>query len=205
MVDFNRDGWLDILQTDTYQSKHWVRLNLRTPPAAKLVGDDTAESLLGGPGANTLKGSGGADLVSGANGKDMLYGGTGKDTLLGGGSADKLTGGLGKDILNGGAGRDTFRFVDTPSGTNADRIVDFISGKDRIYLDRDKFAIGETLSASEFVATSGQIALDKSDRIIYDTDTGRLYYDADGVKSAHSSQLIATLTGAPILTVDDFI
>jgi Ca2+-binding RTX toxin-like protein len=205
VVDFNRDGWLDVVQVATSDSKHWVRLNLRKPPPATIIGDDSGDTILGGSTANTLKGNGGADLLSGAGGKDVLEGGNGKDTLLGGASADKLEGGSGKDLLNGGAGRDTFRFIQSAGATNADRVFDFKSGEDRIFLDRGKFAIGESLSAKEFVSGTDAVATDKSDRIIYETDTGRLLYDADGSRGAHTPQLIATLSGSPVLSLSDFI
>lgn len=205
VVDFNRDGWLDVIQVATSDSKHWVRLNLRKPPPAKVAGDGSSETILGGGTANTIKGNGGADLLSGARGKDLIEGGSGKDTLLGGASGDKLWGGSGKDLLNGGEGRDTFRFVGSAGAANADRIFDFKSGEDRIFLDRGKFAIGDSLSAKEFVSSIDAMAADKSDRIIYDTDTGRLLYDADGSRGAHTPQLIATLMGSPILNLSDFV
>lgn len=40
--------------------------------------------------------------------------------------------------------------------------------------------------------------------VLYETDTGRLMFDADGV-GAGSAMLIATLTGAPLVDHQDFI
>jgi len=48
-------------------------------------------------------------------------------------------------------------------------------------------------------ATSGHAA---ADRLIYDTSTGNLYYDADG-SGAGASQLVATLQGAPAVHASD--
>ncbi|MGD9830181.1 MAG: hypothetical protein AB7U66_15750, partial [Hyphomicrobiaceae bacterium] len=37
----------------------------------------------------------------------------------------------------------------------------------------------------------------------YDTDTGNLYFDADGSGTGSEAMLITTLVGRPALTVDD--
>src|SRR5262249_25599989 len=49
--------------------------------------------------------------------------------------------------------------------------------------------------------TSGQ---DASDRLIYNTTTGQLFYDADG-NGAGASQLVSTLQGAPALAATDIV
>ena len=45
---------------------------------------------------------------------------------------------------------------------------------------------------------------DAGHRIIYNTSTGALYYDADGAGGAASIQF-ALLNGAPVLTANDFV
>jgi serralysin len=40
--------------------------------------------------------------------------------------------------------------------------------------------------------------------VLYETDTGNLWFDADGTGSA-AAQLIATISGAPQVTHQDFI
>jgi Ca2+-binding RTX toxin-like protein len=58
------------------------------------------------------------------------------------------------------------------------------------------------LSRSAFrVGTS---ATDGSDRIIYDDQTGALYFDADGSGTGSSQVQFATLLGSPDLTRFDF-
>ena len=49
----------------------------------------------------------------------------------------------------------------------------------------------------------GAAAHDASDRIIYDTTSGNLYYDPDGTGAADPT-LFATLTGAPWVAYTDF-
>ena len=59
------------------------------------------------------------------------------------------------------------------------------------------------LSAAAFAKNTSGLATDKYDRVIYETDTGKLFYDADGngkVKAVH----FATLTKNLALTADDF-
>ena len=58
------------------------------------------------------------------------------------------------------------------------------------------------LNANAFV--TGSAAADADDRIIYDSATGNLYYDADG-SGAGAQVLFATLSGHPPLTAGDFL
>ena len=58
------------------------------------------------------------------------------------------------------------------------------------------------LNASAFV--TGTAATEADDRIVYNSATGQLFYDADG-SGAGAAVLFATLTGAPLLAASDFI
>lgn len=90
------------------------------------LGNDWAD---GGLGNDMLFGSTGNDSLYGNAGSDLLYGGVGNDYLSGGTEGDKLDAGAGNDVLRGGAGSDQFIFRTT---SNADSIVDFQDGADRI-------------------------------------------------------------------------
>jgi Ca2+-binding RTX toxin-like protein len=105
-------------------------------------------------------------------------------------------GGLGNDLLNGGNGFDQFQFNTALGATNVDTIQGYIAADDVIVLDRTvftAFAAAGTLSASAF--NTGTTATDADDRIIHDTTTGALYYDADGSGSSSAAVQFATLTG----------
>ncbi|HWK34686.1 beta strand repeat-containing protein, partial [Sphingomonas sp.] len=133
-----------------------------------------------------------------------IQGGSGDDTLIGGAGSDGLSAGGGNDTLTGGGGADFF-FLDTPPGPgNIDTITDFSSAEgDRIVLSSGLLGLpGGALSASAFVI--GTAAQDADDRIIYDDTTGALYFDANGSANGGFVQ-IAMLTGAPTLTVADFM
>lgn len=146
-----------------------------------ITGTGGNDTLTGATQTDIIKGLGGNDRLDGKGGDDQLYGGSGADTLLGGNGNDTLRGGTGLDVLTGGAGRDVFVFDSAPE---RDTITDFTSGTDKVRLSPKVFAgIGHTgtLAADEFYAAAGATsAHDASDRVVYDTSTGVLWYDADG-------------------------
>ncbi len=139
---------------------------------------------------NILTGNNGSNQLSGYGGNDTLYGGLGNDTLTGGDSADQ------------------FVFNTALGPTNKDTIADFGHGTDLVVLENAvfaAFAATGTPNANSFDSGSGRTAADDAfDRLVYNTDNGNLYYDADGVGGAAAVQ-IATLTGIPTLSHDDFL
>jgi Ca2+-binding RTX toxin-like protein len=127
--------------------------------------------------------------------------------LFGNAGANVLNGGGGADYLVGIGGADSYAFTTALGGGNVDTIIDYsgvgTDGDDRILLD-DAVFTGMTLGALDpgaFVV--GTAALDADDRIIYDTSTGALYFDADG-SGAGAKVQFAILDGAPALTAGDF-
>jgi serralysin len=54
-----------------------------------------------------------------------------------------------------------------------------------------------------YAARNASAAHDATDRVIYDTSSGRLYYDPDGTRAA-PALIMATLQGAPPLAATDF-
>ena len=147
------------------------------------------------------------DILSGRGGHDWLSGGAGNDTINGGSGRDVLDGGRGHDGLRGGSGTDFFVFATKPSGRHADVIEDFRHDHDMIVLQRgDYHSLGwGGLRAKAFYAADGATtAHDASDRIVYDSASGRLYYDADG-RGGHAAIHLATLEGAPALDAGDFL
>ena len=118
-------------------------------------------------------------------------------------SANRLDGGAGTDLLQGRGGADIFAFTTALGGDNVDTIVDFTSGSDKIGLDEEVFAgVNSGNLASVFV--NGTAAQDADDRLIYDTSTNQLYYDADG-NGAGAKVLFASFQGSVALTANDFV
>jgi Ca2+-binding RTX toxin-like protein len=111
----------------------------------------------------------------------------------------------GNDVLRGLGGADTFAFSTTLGSSNVDNIVDFTAASDKVALDDAIFtAIGPlgALNANAFFA--GSAAHDADDRIIYNSATGQLFYDADG-NGTGAAVLFATLQGNPDLAANDFM
>ena len=179
-----------------------------------LTGSDGANQIRGRQGNDTIYGLAGNDKLYGDNrqndtmtGNDILDGGAGNDELGGGRGNDTLTGGVSADLLIGGLGRDVFRFNVALTTANADHILDFSVVDDTIQLDNAVMAaLGGTgaLAGAKFHKSTAGVAADAADRIIYDTDGGQLWYDANG-SAAGGRALIALLTTKPPLTAADFV
>lgn len=128
--------------------------------------------------------------------------------VLKGNSADNvIAGGLGADILYGNGGADTFLFDTLESSAQADTIKDMVSGTDKIAFDDAVFTAlggyaGGTLPSGTL--HYGATAAAANDHLLYDTSTGILYYDADGVGGTAAIK-IATLTGKPMLLDSDIL
>ncbi len=167
-----------------------------------LYGSAYADMLTGNGLANNLVGDAGNDRLMGGGGQDSLIGGQGNDILAGGGGLDLLIGGKGNDVLTGGAGRDVFRFESPLSAKkNVDRINDFVAADDTLELNNAIFlSLSGTgaLSADNFVAGSGQVAVDADDYLIYDSLSGKLFYDADGNGAELASQIAIVGINLPL-------
>ncbi|MEQ1955812.1 calcium-binding protein [Mesorhizobium sp. CN2-181] len=113
----------------------------------------------------------------------------------------------GNDTMTGLAGKDYFVFSSALGAGNIDTITDFQPVDDTIRLENAVFkaltATG-TLAASAFRANTTGLAGDTTDRIIFETDTGNLFYDADGTGTAARVQF-AVLDAGLKLTAADFV
>jgi Ca2+-binding RTX toxin-like protein len=177
------------------------------------AGDDTLAagsadflSMLGGEGADILRGgSGWLQILAGDEGDDTVIAGTGTDQNLDGGDGadylqgssnnDFLNGGAGNDLMNGGGGSDEFTFNAALGASNVDRIQNYNASEDTIVLDSAIFTgiadLGELNAGAFHIGTS---AADADTRIIYDSATGAVFYDADG-SGAEAAVHFVTLTG----------
>ena len=155
-----------------------------------LEADQGIEQVLIGTGVATapdIRGKGALNVNAAAVLNSLLLSGNdGNNALVGTAFADRLQGRLGNDSLTGGAGADSFLFDTALNGTsNLDRITDFQPGVDKIHLKSTLFrgtgATGSPLAATAFRAGAGLSAgLLATDRILLNTSTGLLSYDADG-------------------------
>jgi Ca2+-binding RTX toxin-like protein len=155
-------------------------INANSKTDINLTGNAFAQTIIGNRGDNKLSGKAGNDI---------------------------LDGGKGNDKLDGGDGRDTFVFDTKLKSSNIDTIKHYVKADDRIMLDNDIFtaltATGK-LSKDAFYASFSGAAHDFNDRIIYDTDDGKLYYDKDGLGNGAAIHF-ATISGHPTLTAHEFV
>lgn len=156
------------------------------------------ENAIGGKANDVITGNSSANVLDGRAGNDKLYGGSGND---------KLYGGVGNDFLSGGSGKDAFVFNTAIGPKNIDRISDFSPVDDVIHLENaifTAFTKTGTISSGNLVKSTTPTAKDASDFLIYETDTGNLYYDANGSKSG-GPVLFAHLQKDLALTYQDFL
>lgn len=170
-----------------YATSSWAlapnveRLFLRGTQGVSGIGNSLNNSIIGNSAGNA---------INGGAGNDVLYGAGGNDTFV------------------GGAGFDVFVFNTALNpATNVDVVRDFSVAQDTIRLDNAVMpglgTILGTLSAGKFWKNTTGAAHDADDRIIYETDTGKLYYDADGNASG-GAILFAKLRPGLELTNADF-
>jgi Ca2+-binding RTX toxin-like protein len=108
---------------------------------------------------------------------------------------------MGNDTLTGGSGQDFFRFNSPTEGI--DRITDFNVVDDLIALQSTDFSLPVgILNSSKFVI--GSNATNNDHRIIYNRNTGDLFFDDDG-SGSNSAVQIAQLNSRLSLTNQDFI
>jgi len=126
------------------------------------------------------------------------------NTIFGNAAANVLDGKGGADVMYSFAGADAFAFTTALGGGNIDQLIDFQPGTDEMALDDAVFtglALGP-LPAAAF--TTGSAAQDADDRIIYNSATGAVLFDVDGVGGQAAVQF-ATLSPGLAVGVNDFI
>ena len=139
---------------------------------------------------------------------EVAIGGRGTDKIIGNEAANALFGNGGNDRMTGGGGQDFFVFDTKASSKNIDTIVDFVVVDDTIVINSKAFTnvVGRNgaLSLDAFVPNLSGVAEDAEDRLIYETDTGKLFYDKDG-SGQGGSVLIAKLDAGLGLSAGDFV
>ncbi|AFZ33690.1 hypothetical protein Sta7437_0068 [Stanieria cyanosphaera PCC 7437] len=181
---------------------------------AKINGSNGNDLIQGGKGNDTLSGNDGNDSIiggegndflTGGRGNDSLRGGKGKDTLSGNDGNDLIAGGAGNDLLTGGKGKDSFYFDNSKEGI--DTITDFNVSQDLIKVSGHKFGgglvAGDVIDPSQF--RIGSAAADSSDRFIYNSSNGALWFDADGNGSIAPIQIATLTTGLKLTHEDIFV
>jgi VCBS repeat-containing protein len=155
-------------------------------------------------GSNAINGTGNnlSNNIIGNTGNNLLQGLDGNDTLSGGDGNDTLDGGNGTDNLFGGTGVDTFILHRT------DTVGDFSAGE---ILQVSASAFGGGLRANVAllsnqlrVGANVTTANSTTQRFIYNTSNGDLFFDADGSAGNFARVRIGTLIGSPTLASSNF-
>jgi Ca2+-binding RTX toxin-like protein len=170
----------------------------------------------GNAGDNTIVGAGAGD--------NLIDGGAGNDNLLGGDGNDTLKGGSGNNTLNGGTGNDTFVF-DSSSFlalviSGVDTIGDFTVNQDKIQLSKAAFSAlntsGATLTSyspsnltGDFSLVTNAIEQSAAEltnaKIIYNSQTGGLFYNANGTANGFGAGgQFALLNPGLVMSSSDF-
>jgi Ca2+-binding RTX toxin-like protein len=162
---------------------------------------------------NIITGTTGQNSLFGDSGDDRLMGNAGNDTLSGGVGGDRLDGSVGNDVLFGGSSGDRFIFntnaVFGASALGIDQITDFAVGSDKIVLDKTTFtAFGSIMDlGNEFAVVGSDAAAGSADAmIVYSSQTGNLFYNADEATSGlGSGAQFASFSNIPALSAGDFV
>ncbi|MER8731828.1 calcium-binding protein [Mesorhizobium sp. M1227] len=124
--------------------------------------------------------------------------------IQGNAGANVINGGGGADILTGNGGNDAFVFNSALGAGNIDKVTDFNKLQDKIQLDDAVFAGLKLGGLSSDAFFAGTAAHDSSDHIIYNSSTGALSFDSDGIGGAAQIQF-ATLSPGLSLTAGSFL
>ncbi|MHC5759167.1 beta strand repeat-containing protein [Nostoc sp.] len=149
----------------------------------------------------------GNNLLNGGDGNDFLIASSASNnnTLKGGNGDDTLIGGYGNDSLYGEGGTDTFVF-DTFFNEGLNLIRDFDATNELIQVGAASFSGGLSagvLKTSQF--TLGESATTSTQRFIYNSTTGALFFDLDGSAGAFTQVQFAGLSPGLSLINNNFV
>ncbi|MEZ2331148.1 calcium-binding protein [Mesorhizobium sp. RCC_202] len=133
-----------------------------------------------------------------------LTGNSFAQTIQGNAGNNVISGDGGRDVLTGHGGNDVFVFSATLSANNVARITDFNATHDKILLDHAVFAGLQSGALPVSAFHTGTGAHHNADHVIYNSSTGALSFDSDGVGGAHQIQF-ATLAPHLSLTASSFL
>jgi uncharacterized protein len=137
-----------------------------------------------------------------------IFGNEFANDITGNAGVNRLGGGLGADTLTGGLGQDYFDFSAALGNGNVDAVTDFSSDDDLFLIDSRIFTGMTTgfLDASAFLSGAGvTAATSAAHRIIHDTTTGKLYFDADGDGAGAAVEFATIAPGAVAINFDFYV
>ncbi|MDK1482985.1 M10 family metallopeptidase C-terminal domain-containing protein, partial [Sinorhizobium sp. 6-117] len=175
-----------VLDLQTQAKNKGLALGLTVKNFETIIGSAADDEIRGDATANTLYGKGADDILDGRDGNDTLVGGAGDDWLT------------------GGAGNDRFVFDREGRDGEGDVITDFVRGQDKLIIDRAAFGIAAGDTAVTLVTGADPVAASSKGTFLFETDNGRLWYDADGNAATADLELVAILQNVKALSTSDF-
>ena len=177
---------------------------------------DVGSVITGSKGNDTLSGYGKSGVINGGAGDDSLSASAynpdnpANGIVLNGGAGDDKLSGQGDVTLVGGKGDDQFVLNQYAETTIAD-----FSGKDYFLVRASNFRyydpnlnkyVSPTFDMNNplIVGTDPKPATALA-QFLYDTDDGKLYFDADGTGLNYDPQLTTTLANKAALKASDFV
>jgi Ca2+-binding RTX toxin-like protein len=151
-----------------------------------------------GKGADTMN-------YSSSTTTNWISGDQGNDTITGGTVNDYIIGGVGSDTISTGTGTDTVIYYNPNEGGDTIATGGFTAASDKLAFLSSNFGgiTSLTLNTNFFTGAPPSIS-GTSPLFFYNTTTGVLTYDSNGV-SAGGDTVIATFAGTPpILGVTNF-
>ncbi|MDX2309067.1 MAG: CHRD domain-containing protein [Hyphomicrobium sp.] len=135
------------------------------------------------------------------------FGNTGLNRIVGNSGTNLLNGASGNDTLTGSGGSDAFIFTSALGAANIDHVTDYNLTADRIHLENAVFTglAAGALAVAAFQSNATGTATQADDRIIYNTVTGALLFDADGAGGAAARQFAVLTTKPAGLNAGDFL
>ncbi len=174
------------------------------------VGDVVTEAA--GGGTDRVRASIDFSLAGLTHVENLTLTGSANRNATGNAGSNRLAGNDGSNLLSGGAGDDVFRFGGTLGAGNIDTIADFerpgLPSGDAIWLNHLSFSGLATggLAPTAFEAGTDNLANATATRVIYNTSSGALFFDADGSGVVFSPVQFATLATHPdALAASDFL
>jgi len=159
-----------------------------------------SHAIYGTEGNDRIYGSDVHDHIEGGHGDDFISGRAGGDYITGGSGDDRIFVGE-RDTITGGIGRDTFVFFQPPSTGNI-TITDFgVDDTIEIFSHSFNVVFGHIADLQDGVTSpvNETVNLGSSSGFRYLSNSGQLFYDADGGDFSSGGHLMATLRNKPTI------
>jgi Ca2+-binding RTX toxin-like protein len=179
---------------------------IATAPNSSLI-ESTPNTTVYGVGANsTIWGNAEGDVLIGGSSGNTLIAQAHSVSLMAGGGGSLMAANGGLDTMFGGAGGDYFYFAKPDSG--ASLIYNFTPSQgDKIAIQGSTFGPAKNFAFTDnvgLISGPGAHPAYATATFSYDTNTGYLWYDIDGIGASHET-LVAFLPQLPTLHAADFI